>query len=658
MSYTINLSNGTEIVAGGLSDGSIDTSSTSLTLIGKNYAGYGEFLNENFVHLLENFAASTGPGNPLKGQLWWDTTNNILKVYSGISWKISTGATSAPFSSPPGDLSALGGDLWFDSTNQQLKIYSGAAWVTVGPVATPSTGDTGAFPALMTDTLGGTHIVTQIKIVGVPYVIISKDTFNSALAGFSTIKAGINFSTIASPALQLSTQDINATNSTLVQRTVTGGVNATSAAINNGVTASTVTVTGGFTGDLSGNVSGNVVATSVTSDAVIAGGVTASSGYTGTILTAAQPNITSLGTLTGLNINGIVAITSSSATLNGSPIARIGDPANFSSINSTPIGNAVPSTGAFTTLSVSGQTNVAALTSNGTIAASTVQAGTIGNSGAVLYGTLNSLSASQPNLTTASALVSVGNVTTGTWSGTIVQPQYGGTGVNNGTRTITLGGSLTTTSAWTLNQNVEINSSPTLRGTNFNSIPNGALLNNSITINGTSVALGGTYSASIVGSLTGTANQIIASASTGAITLSAPQNLHTGADFRVNSLGVGTAAGGTAGEIRAMNNVIAYYSDDRLKTRLGKIENALDKLCSLEGFYYEANETAQALGYKPKREVGLSAQSTQAVLPEITAPAPVDEQYLTIQYERFAPLFVEAIKELRAEIELLKTKIK
>jgi hypothetical protein len=663
MAYTINLTNGETIVAGGLSDGSVDTSATSLTLIGKNYAGYGEILNENLVHLLENFAspnsgATSGPPNPLAGQLWWDTTNNILRVYSGTSWKISTGATSAPFSSPPGDLSALGGDLWFDSTNQQLKIYSGSSWVTVGPSATPVTGDTGAFPSVMTDTLGGSHIVTQIRIAGVPYMIVSKDTFPSALAGFSQVKAGINFSTIASPTMVLSTQDINATASTLVQRDssagITGaGITGTILTGTNYITSPTVIATSSF----NGNIAGNVTADLVEATTIRAAGISASGGYTGTLLTASQPNVTGLGTLTALNVNGNVAITAASATLNGSPIARIGDPANFSSINSTPIGNAVPSTGAFTTLTASALTRTAALTSNGTIIASTVQAGTIGNSGAVLFGTLNSSSASQPNLTTASALVSVGNVTTGTWSATTVQPQYGGTGVNNGVRTITLGGSLTTTAAWTLNQNVEINSSPTLRGTNFNSIPNGALTNNSIVINGTSVALGGTYSSSIVGSVTGTANQITTSAASGNITLSAPQNLHTGSNFQVNSLGVGTGASGTAGEIRATNNVVAYYSDDRLKTRLGKIENALDKICSLEGFYYEANQTAQDLGYAVQREMGISAQSTQLVAPEIVKPAPIDDRYLTVQYERFAPLIIEAIKELRVEIDALKAKI-
>ena len=121
-----------------------------------------------------------------------------------------------------------------------------------------------------------------------------------------------------------------------------------------------------------------------------------------------------------------------------------------------------------------------------------------------------------------------------------------------------------------------------------------------------------------------------------------------------NIFGVSSTGVAVTGAITATGNITAYYSDDRLKTKLGNIENALDKVCSLDGFYYEANKTAQALGYKPVREVGLSAQSVQKVLPEVIAPAPIDPQYLTMHYERVVPLLVEAIKELRAEISALK----
>ena len=125
----------------------------------------------------------------------------------------------------------------------------------------------------------------------------------------------------------------------------------------------------------------------------------------------------------------------------------------------------------------------------------------------------------------------------------------------------------------------------------------------------------------------------------------------TGSISASNSLGVGTTASGTVGEIRATNNVTAYYSDERLKNILGNIDNALEKLKTLNGFYYEANETAQALGYERKKEVGVSAQQVQAIMPEIVAPAPIDDKYLTVRYERLVPLIIEAIKELAKKLE-------
>jgi hypothetical protein len=157
----------------------------------------------------------------------------------------------------------------------------------------------------------------------------------------------------------------------------------------------------------------------------------------------------------------------------------------------------------------------------------------------------------------------------------------------------------------------------------------------------------GTWSINVTGS---------AGSATTATTATTANALNTSNNYQVNSLGVGTAGSGTAGEIRATNAVTAYYSDDRLKTKLGNIEGALAKVKTLSGFYYEANETAQALGYKPKREVGVSAQSVQAVLPEVVVPAPIDEQYLTVHYDKLVPLLIEAIKELEAKVAALEAK--
>jgi hypothetical protein len=127
-------------------------------------------------------------------------------------------------------------------------------------------------------------------------------------------------------------------------------------------------------------------------------------------------------------------------------------------------------------------------------------------------------------------------------------------------------------------------------------------------------------------------------------------------------LGVGTNASGTTGEIRAFNDITAFYSDDRLKTRIGVIDNALDKVNSLSGFIYEPNERAIELGYRKEERVGVSAQEVQAVLPQAVKDAPVNSEitegendYKTVQYDKLVPLLIEAIKELKSEVEELKS---
>ena len=92
MAYTINLTDGTVFAT--VNDGTVNTSS-SVTLVGKNYAGYGEFLDENFIQMLENFSNATAPASPLTGQIWWDKTNTLLKVYNGTIWKTISAATAS-----------------------------------------------------------------------------------------------------------------------------------------------------------------------------------------------------------------------------------------------------------------------------------------------------------------------------------------------------------------------------------------------------------------------------------------------------------------------------------------------------------------------------------------------------------------------------------
>jgi hypothetical protein len=140
-------------------------------------------------------------------------------------------------------------------------------------------------------------------------------------------------------------------------------------------------------------------------------------------------------------------------------------------------------------------------------------------------------------------------------------------------------------------------------------------------------------------------------------------------NVRAASLGVGTAASGTAGEIRATNNITAYYSDKRLKEEIETITNALEKVKSISGVTYRSNALAGRFGYTDKsRQIGVLAQEIRAVVPEAVKLAPFDtyfthdgqehsrsgENYLTVQYDRLIPLLIEAIKELAAEVDELK----
>jgi hypothetical protein len=165
-----------------------------MILVGKNYAGYGEFLDTNFVHLLENSANTIAPGAQLEGQLWWDSGNSLMKVYNGISWKTISSATSSS-TAPTNNVQ---GDLWYDTVNQQLKVWTGSSFLLVGPQFTAGTGTTGAIVATILDNVGGNHTVIELFVADNIVGIVSKDatfTPQSALSGFTTVRPGITLST-------------------------------------------------------------------------------------------------------------------------------------------------------------------------------------------------------------------------------------------------------------------------------------------------------------------------------------------------------------------------------------------------------------------------------------------------------------------------------
>lgn len=217
-------------------------------------------------------------------------------------------------------------------------------------------------------------------------------------------------------------------------------------------------------------------------------------------------------------------------------------------------------------------------------------------------------------------LVTLGTVTTGIWSATTIATAKGGTGI---TTTPTSGSLLIGTSS-------------------------------------------GGYSST---TLTGTANRVTVTNSSGAITLSIPQDLATTSNLRFASLGIGVNASGTVGEIRASNQITSHYSDERLKENIEIIPNALDKVMQLRGITYSANKLAESFGYTNKeKQVGVLAGDVERVLAEAVKPAPFDiiqlnegveisrsgENYKTVQYEKLVPLLIEAIKDLNKQIKELK----
>ena len=119
-----------------------------------------------------------------------------------------------------------------------------------------------------------------------------------------------------------------------------------------------------------------------------------------------------------------------------------------------------------------------------------------------------------------------------------------------------------------------------------------------------------------------------------------------------------TAYGSNTAELKVEGNITAFTSDIRLKTDVEPIKNALEKVQSIRGFTYSHNETAKELGFKDERRwSGVSAQEIEKILPEAVFPAPVDNKYLTVQYEKLVPLLIEAIKELKTEVDDLRSQI-
>jgi len=282
MAYTINLTDGTVFAT--ISDGTYNQSS-SVTLVGKNYAGYGEFLDENFIQMLENFSNTTAPPAPLTGQLWWDKTNGLLKVYNGTTFKVISAATASA-STPTSNVT---GDLWYDTTNQQLKVYTGSTFIVVGPAYSSSQGTTGAIPETILDNTATPHYVTTLYSNSVRVAIFSSDADFTAAAPvstlFPTVFKGVTFS--------------NSTGTNMAGNLVSlGNIVITSG----GNTTATITTTGanitGYT-TVSGNIAGGNI---LTAGQISATGNITGANFIGNVISPAGSNVSTTGNVTGGNL--------------------------------------------------------------------------------------------------------------------------------------------------------------------------------------------------------------------------------------------------------------------------------------------------------------------------------------------------------------------
>ena len=192
MAYTINKTDGTIVAT--VNDGVLDNT-TSLSLIGRNYQSYGEPFNENLVKLLENSSSATAPTAPLEGELWWDKTNDRLKVYTGTAW-VNVGVESSA-SQPSSGLST--GMLWNDTTNDQLYMYDGDAFDLIGPIFSTADGKAGFLQDSITDNLAATQKVASIYNKGTRFAIATTSAFTAASTpsgfGSATFPLGITLAT-------------------------------------------------------------------------------------------------------------------------------------------------------------------------------------------------------------------------------------------------------------------------------------------------------------------------------------------------------------------------------------------------------------------------------------------------------------------------------
>jgi hypothetical protein len=757
MAYIVNKTDGSVLT--NVADGSINTTSTNLALIGKNYAGYGESINENFVKLLENFSSASAPGAPLTGQLWWDKQSSVLKVYDN-GWKRTGGATSSA-QEPTG--SRITGDFWWDTSTNQLKIYTGTEFLLVGPQGGGgTTGESGSFVTTILDNAlpQVEHVVVRIVIEDSTVAYYSKDAEfipASAIPGFTSIKPGVNLSSAVSN---------NRFNGNLFGTVTNTGSNSlgslavTSTTESESATTGAFRVAGGVGIVKNLNVGGNINITSGTaSTSTTTGALTVSGGMgiTGSAYIASNALITGnvgIGTSTPANkfvvsdsgARGIEIIPASNIIQSFNRSTTLYDTMRFYAqdlVFRTGTGSSITEDRVYITSSgyvgigtnnpgynlhvrqVSGEV-VSAVSSNGSTGtdvatfyssagSTSAQVTTYGSGfsyftssasqGVTIGNSANAAVQINTNNTSRIYITGAGNVGIGTDNpetkfhvssgATDEVARFEGTGspyislYDSGTRDfylldsteIQLWGQANKAMSFATNNTyrMQITSDGNLLiGTSVNAA-NGLVFEQDRNIawqQGTGESVPNIFRQTGSGALTlgygvrfrDTVNLDEFTSSYGenvgksAITVSSGEIV-----FRLNSASIVAPNSpvsltrrmdiNSAGTLSVTGDVVAFTaSDARLKTEIKNITNALEKVSKLNGVEFYWNDQAREIyPERTQQDVGVIAQEVQEVLPEIVTER--DNGYLAVKYEKLVPLLIEAIKELKLEIQELKSKL-
>lgn len=683
--YIVNKTDGS--IAATVDEGTVNTTDTDVALIGKNYLQYGEIVNENFIKLLENFASYNAPTRPLAGQIWYDKVSEQIKVYNGTEFKLSSPIIiSDPYPDNPSV-----GDMLYRPTGKQMFFWNGSEWTLIAPSYDATLGKSGVFVEYVRDTSGNNHIVTSLWNNNSRITIYSTENFlPQAVAGFTEIVEGVNlydagiFSGTATDSQLFDGKESNEYFIRNTNVTTSGTISVTD---NNGVTigsSANLKISSSFAAQVISSEINNVGIDFKVKDS---GGSTLTAlsingnGSTTFNYPVVSSNTTTLNDTLTVNdvsnfndsLNSVRIYAGYLQTTGNTDVSRINATGNviannYTANNSITVGSTVTATG-----NISGGN----LTTSGVVTAS-------GNITALNFTTGGNVIASSASIVNSisTANIDVTNLVTNTLrSGGITFPiQDGGSGQvlsTNGSgqlgwsslvkgdrgNTGTLVVGTVTTGAPGSSAIVTNSGSAEAAILNF-TIPRGdvgpdgpsytlpiatdTILGGIKVGTGLSIDGNGVLSASGTGSVNTGANQQIAwYESDGAEVKGLPNAYWDSVSFHVDGRIVAHDSIYSYGDITAF-----YDSDIRLKEDVKTLDNTLEKVSNLRGVSYTWKQEANK--EETGTQLGVIAQEVKEQFPELVHER--DNGYLAVDYVKLTAVLLQAVKELKEEVDKLKNK--